>query len=393
MKFNIYHFSRTAPYPVRQRACLLNMVLVVCLFLLAFASQGAYSRIIYVKNTNDTEQVNSLRGAIMEANKSPQPITIVLSADEYDLGTNDQIDVSGNVEVVGKSAGSTIAATDYGARIFLVKRGAVLTLVNVILTGGAAQQGAAICNGGVLNMRDCTIAENASVPVFTIVNPLDPAHGGDGGGIYNSNVATLDNCTLCGNQGGAGDSDPLGFGGSGGNGGGIFNSGVMTLNWCTLMKNYAGEGGQGSTPEGIIVAGFPNSPSGPGGNGGGIYNSGKLNLNYCIVFANTAGDGGPGIQGGAAGNGGDGGGIYNSGKLFLKECLIVENSAGNGGGATPDFWYPNTPYPGGSGGSGGGILNKKGASLSLAESQILFNYPGGSGADTSGITGEYPDTN
>jgi hypothetical protein len=167
MKYHSCRIAGTALSEVRRHFRLLTWVPLVCLFLFSFASRSALARTIFVTNTTDNGQVNSLRGAVMKANESRQPTTIVLSLDEYDLGTNDEIVVTGNVEVVGESAGSTIAATDYAARIFLVQRGAVLTLVNVTLTGGSAQQGGAIYNGGTLHMRDCIIAENVSVPVFS----------------------------------------------------------------------------------------------------------------------------------------------------------------------------------------------------------------------------------
>ena len=75
----------------------------------------------------------------------------------------------------------------------------------------------------------------------------------EGGGIYNTGVLTIVNCTLCGNS----------TNGSYGYGGGIYNMGVLTAANSTFSGNSAGYGG-------------------------GIYTRGTLELNNTVVAENAA---------------------------------------------------------------------------------------------------------
>jgi hypothetical protein len=98
-----------------------------------------------------------------------------------------------------------------------------------------------------------------------------------------------------------------------------------------------------------------------------------------------------GVPDGGGGTGGDGGGILNKGSLTLEAVLITGNRTGrggNGGGGTIANTTARNGGGGGKGGNGGAIDNEAGASLVVSDSTIAGNRTGDGGAGGNGGHGQ-----
>lgn len=214
-------------------------------------------------NAVDASGQRTLRAAIQEANADPADNTIFLAAGLYQLtlagigedaaatGDLDIVDPTGVLHLVGAGADQTTIAGGAVDRIFDVHPGAHLVLSDVTLTGGLADNGAAIrVAGGTLELRDAVARNNHATGVggglyveagdATVVASTVMANtaGGDGGGLANQGTLALRNATLSGNV-------------AVGKGGGLYNnaSGNAIIQNATLAKNAAAVGG------GIFAAG------------------------------------------------------------------------------------------------------------------------------------------
>jgi len=180
--------------------------------------------------------------------------------------------------------------------------------------------------------------------VTATLNSLRISHGnptGDGGGIYNLGNLTVINTVLYNNL-------------SGYFGGGIYNAGTLAVIDSRLDSNS--------------TAGF----------GGGIFNNGgSVTVTNSIVEESGAGDGG--------------GGMYNasSGTLTVINSTLSQNTAASGGGIRSEsgtvttvtgsmLIMNNTTDPNG---SGGGLFNGPGGTMTVANSTLAGNtanqYGGG----------------
>lgn len=132
---------------------------------------------------NDTDDVISLREAIIAANFEEIPVDIHLCAGTYTLsilGLNENnaatgdLDIHGDITLIGEDVNTTIIDAAQIDRLFQILPHGQLTLKNVTLTGGEAYQfsGGAILNEGQL-VLDNVILENN--------------HARLGGAIYNTN--------------------------------------------------------------------------------------------------------------------------------------------------------------------------------------------------------------
>ena len=200
-------------------------------------------------------------------------------------------------------------------------------------------------------------------------------NGGDGGGIWASQL-TISNSTVSGNatgDGGSGDyyryDEWAGFGGNGGDGGGIWAS-QLTISNSTVSGNATGDGG------------FGYDNGGAGGGGGGIWAGSTLSITGSTITGNATGGGRSGRYGNG-GAGGAGGGIWAGSTLNITGSTITGNATGGGGSG---YGY------GGAGGAGGGIW--AGSTLSITGSTITGNatgdggsglFNGGDGGDGGGI--------
>jgi hypothetical protein len=235
----------------------------------------AHAHIYNITNTNDTTEVTSLRGAIIDANHSggnniiflgrggpyrgeyrqshqgTYPLTIP-GADEGAARTGDLNITRGQLTIVGVGSNVTINATGLGDRVFQVFSNAHLTLSHVIIMGGTApgngesfsdgEPGGGIYNAGTLVLNNCVVTGNSSGGGNFLMGNAGGTSGGGGGGIYNSGILSLYHSVVAGNSAGGGAD-----GGWGGNGGGIENDGVCVLKGCVIRENQSGTGG---APEG-----------------------------------------------------------------------------------------------------------------------------------------------
>ena len=215
----------------------------------------------------------SLRGAISRANlDSGQAYTIQLPAGIYPLtlpgagednNATGDLDLNGNLTVLGGGAKNTIIDGGQLDRVLHVQSNGTVAIHDVEITGGRVV--------------------------------------GSGGGVYiaaGSHVEIAD----------AAIHDNLAEGGTGGDakGGGIYNAGTLDLKNTLVDANQAA-GGTGSAGTSWYSGGLPGSAGGVGGNGlgGGVYNAGTLTELNVTVSGNSA-EGGSGGHGGSGGMGNQG---------------------------------------------------------------------------------------
>ena len=405
----------------------------------------ARARVFFIKDTTDTTNVTSLRGAVIAANKRGGNNTIFLirppglsrnqtwiypltitGVDEDEAQTGD-LDITNNrLTIACLFSNVTIDATGLGDRVFQVLPKAQLTLVNLTITGGDARGrtvhnalsgtcGGGIYNDGTLILEHCVITNNQGGSEISENNYYITS--GNGGGIYNAGILMVNNSRIVGNAVGLGYA--LDGGGQGGGiansgnciltgsiisknqssvdrgegyGGGIFNRGEMHLNKCVISENFCGDGRNG----GVVTDGETAFYGGDsGGEGGGIYNRGQMKIEFSSVCRNRTGNGGSGptFTGNFAfapnaGNGWAGAGIRNDGTLNINSTTISGNVCGDGG-AGAKMLSTRPPWggfaEGGSGGSGGGIANFFG-SLDLTSCTIVSNKTGMGGSAGDGTS-------
>jgi len=203
-----------------------------------------------------------------------------------------------------------------------------------VANAGSGGSGGGIYNAGTLTVSNCTISGNhtgagSSASCSGGGCVANAGSGGSGGGIYNAGTLTVSNCTISGNHTGAGGSascsgdcgGSVANAGSGGSGGGSYNasgmesSGTLTVINCTISGNDTGAGGSAS--------GASVNNSGSGGIVGGIFNAsgmesgGTLSMTNCTISGNSGG----GILNEA--------GMGGSGTLTVKSSILSTNIGGN----------------------------------------------------------------
>ena len=141
----------------------------------------------------------------------------------------------------------------------------------------------------------------------------------------------------------------------------VFPGTIVNISGITITKGF--------TADAVSAGVFFGVP------GGGIRNTGMLTLNGVAVIGNRTGRG---ADAAPPGDGGSGGGIYNESgaTLTILNCTISNNQAGAGGNNT-------SSGAGGFGGSGGGIYNESGAALTIINSTVSGNQTGAGGNGTS----------
>ncbi len=235
-----------------------------------------------------------------------------------------------NSTIIIEGRGFTISG-DNSTRVLKVDSGGNLTLNNMTITKGKADDGGGIYNSGTLTINNSTIQDNSTSSTT------------NGGGIYiNSGTLTINNSTVRDNS-------------SSSNGGGIYiNSGTHTINNSTIERNKSkGAGG------GIYIFGgkltinnstiADNTAEAPGG---GIYSTATQNTANEITinnstFADNRGAGGGAIYANstkaitinnstiaknrATNSRGAGGGIYAASPFELTHVTMVNNTTNNDG--------------------------------------------------------------
>ena len=305
-------------------------------------------------------------------------------------------------------------------RIFTVAKGAVVSISNMVISGGSATNGAgidnagklslihtlissntatggsdcyggAIVNTGTLSITGCLLTDNSaegtvqssggaiqnfgtlsiSTTMFGVNTSVAGTTGGtsSGGGIANSGTLTITNCMFGGQSA---------TGGSSSSGGAIDNSGTLSVagsefggNTVTVLDaDGSGHGGAIHNSGTLVITNSTFNASlvhgGFAGFGGAIDNSGTLSVTNTYFIGNSATS--PDASGiGATAQYGYGGGINNSGMLSVTNSTFVRNTA-----------------TGSVGGSGGAIADSGTASLAYVTADVSLADTGGAIAITSG---------
>ncbi len=431
------YFKRGRRPSLRTRTGALLRTVLALLILPTASAQAAF----IVNSTDDVDDGTcdvahcSLREAVISANMTAGDDTITFALGgvfQLNLvgtpdteGTGD-LDVTDNLTIEGEGCDKTIIDAGGIDRAFDVF-GATLTLKDVTIRKGLAEQGAGIfVNGGsTVMLVDSVLTENVAVgtpgntavghgtAIFnnggtvylkgTIVT-INEAKG-DGGAIYNQRVdlvggvvlvdlseLTGNKAELIGNKAKSGggiynrDGTVTVKGGStlsnntaldDGSGGGVWNGGMLTLDNAMVTGNFADKEGGGvfndgelTVEKGTTISGNATSDAG----GGGIANHVTCNMMCgampCIV----------------SGNSGDfGGGIYNTGDLSLDNTVVDGNFAAERGGGIYSIAAASTvTLTGGSSvvnnhasDGGGGIVNDEGGTLDVGLGTVISNNLGG----------------
>ena len=344
------------------------------------------------------------------------------------------ITITTNVTLSGVGAVVTLSGGDK-TRLFDVSPGVEFQLASLRLTGGFANYGGAISNGGgrLLITAVTVVSNNAGPPrPFLVVGP------GAGAAIYSvsgdvvatdctfaSNVVfaangfgtptparggaicvesgslTLTRCNFIQNSatGGTPASSAPGIPilGTDALGGAIFNGGTASVRRCTFTSNAA-LGGSGIAAMNPIGASASGSPGG-WVYGGVIYNTARADVDACAFLNNRAegGEGGSGTAGtGAAGGGGNGGSVQggvllNRGLLSVTGSTFATNSGtgGTGGGAGLGFGQATVGGSGGRGGHafGGALFNGDASYSYLTNCTVAGNVARGGDGRNGGIGG------
>lgn len=324
----------------------------------------------------------TLRAAIMESNALAGPDTILLPAGTYVLalaGTGEDaaaagdLDVTGELTVVGAGSGSTIIDANGIDRAIDVQINGELHISAVQITNGFlsgnVSGGGGIRNSGTLHASDAVVTGNS-------------AHAG--GGILNRiGSTTLANLTISlntANFGGGVANDQgtlelvdstLSENSAAFNGGGVVNAfGTATITNGTFSNNTADSGGAVASDGTLFVAGTAMSGNSATSGGGLSITGGMAELTNVSLLTNSAS-----FVGGAISNSADleitggslqnnsadmrGGAIVNSGDLGLFDSLLEGNVA-TGGGTTVR-------------GDGGGIYNASGGTVTASDGRLINN--------------------
>jgi CSLREA domain-containing protein len=323
----------------------------------------------------------TLRAAVQEANEqgggtinlNPGTYTLAIAPNSaLPLAAAGDLDLYGELTISGGGADTTIV--DGGAidRVFAVQVAARVSMSDLTVRNGqalAGEDGGGIVNHGHLILEDVTVSGNKTRSDATL------SADAPGGGIFNDATLQLRTCTITGNT--AADM-----------GGGIHNKGILTVLQSAIANNNAAAdrgGGLSNFNKATIVLSTISGNQAIG-TGGGVENGGELILTHSTVSANT---------------GERGGGINNVGELDMTDATIAGNTARQTGGGIQndhssatlkgDVQLNNVTVSGNrageksaGAGSGGGIANKKPASLTMANSIVAGNRDGGKAPDCLG---------
>jgi CSLREA domain-containing protein len=270
---------------------------------LAVASTAHAAVYIPTKTTDSagacTPQDCSLREAILAANQNPGEDVILLHAGTYtlsipgtgeDAGATGDLDIQGNLVLLGDGASTTVIDGGGLDRIFQVPAGVTAEIRDVTLRNGKAPGlGGAILNAGTLTLTRSVLSGNSSI--------AGPEGAGSGGALYSNGTSsslTVTDSTLFGNSAQSG-------------GGGLAVGGNLTLANVTISANHADSN-------------F----------GGGLYVYGTAHstIDNITVSGNSA------LQGG---------GLLVENNAFIGTAPVVSNSIIAGNTATtsfPDCWGP-----------------------------------------------------
>ena len=267
----------------------------------------------------------------------------------------ESIRIQTDVTIMGAGPEETFISGTFSERPIDIARGVAVTITDLTIADGEAQDeyGGGIVNWGDLRLERVSLLGNRAGHSGGAIATYGTLSGNNvtfsnnsaglyGGGLYNHGTLTLTNATFELNQVVVG------------NGAGVFNGGVASLEDCAFFDNYGVEeltvgGGLASGSGSVSIVDSRFEGNHVNGSGGAIFSrASELTLKNVQITDNTAlsGDGG-GIHSSGQGNlymtatevsfnsaGARGGGIYSVGPTVeIDSSSIHDNTAETGGGA------------------------------------------------------------
>jgi hypothetical protein len=213
--------------------------------------------------------------------------SVIVAAATY----TENLTIGLSLGLIGSGASATIIDGGGVNRVITVSNAtALVTLSGVTIRNGTTLvYGGGIFNSGLLTINNCTVSGNQ---VFSRKNLYKYGYGG---GIYSNGRLTINNSTINGN------SVACGYIGCAGLGAGIYSNGRLTISNSTIAGNFA-------------YAHFAYSQ------GGGIEESHSV-----LTISNSTLSGNGPVRGS---------GIYNDNGTATLQNSIVASSGGNCGGST-----------------------------------------------------------
>lgn len=312
----------------------------------------------------------TLRAAIQEANASTSGANLIevpagtyqltLAGSDEDVAASGDLDVLGNVSIVGADPSTTIVDAGLLDRVFDIGSSANVTLSNLTIQhGGNVETGGGIQNSGILALTNCVIQNNggnngpvrfgagiANLKALVLTNSIVRDNqagatgqaGAAGAGIYNVLGASIDASQISGNV----------ATGMGAIAGGILSQdpAITQIAATAITNNTAPQAGGVALAGGqlIVLSSLVanNSASGSGGAGGGFrVVGGSASLVNVTVSGNAASTGG--------------GLAVTSGTVDLGNVTVSDNRVVNGTG------------------HGGGLQVASGATVSARNSLLAEN--------------------
>lgn len=282
----------------------------------AMMTGATYGATITVDSASDDGSGCTLRKALQAANDDSQlegcdegdgQDTIVFAPALYGATialTAGRLNISTALDIIGPGPTNLTITANGGSQIFSISNDTVTTasvgLTGLTIEGGSANfAGGGIFNEEDLTLNDCIISNNlagSGAGLFsrlgsaTVTNTSFSANvaSTSGGAIQNEASMSLSDSTISGNS--------ASFSGAG-----IYNNGTLFIHSTQVTSNTASSSGS------------------PLLRGGGIFNSqyGALDMRFSQVTGNRAGNGG---------------GLFNAGELTVRHSALSANFGYNGGG-------------------------------------------------------------
>ena len=293
--------------------------------------------------------MGSLRRAIFDVTDGGS-IDFAASLANQTINLSSELFIDKDLTIIGLGKDNLHISGNMSSRVFHIAQDAVVTISDVTIENGVAEDGGGISNRGILELTNIIIrnnlADNSGGGIWNVgdnailelknVTLSNNAATNTGGGIFNGSgaIATLFSATI---EGGAASFC-----------GGIWNDGLLELINTTVQNNVTGTRGSGGICNHSAVTLTDSTINDNRGDlGGGIRNeSGTVHIINSTISGNSAViAGGIGNESGTvhttnsniSGNDADftGGGIWNNGELTIANSTISGNNTGGffrGGG-------------------------------------------------------------
>jgi hypothetical protein len=250
---------------------MLRPVLFLALGLTAHASSRWYVDGVNGSDSNNCKSPQTACKTIGHA------ISLASSRDSIKVAAatyKENLTIGLTLKVIGSGAKTTIVdGSARGTVVTIPSATSKVTLSNLTIQDGSANNGAGVNNAGTLTIFNSTIFANAA---------------SNGGGIYNAGTLTIRNSNINSNSAsdGGGISGPgtavtifnsTIYGNSASNGGGVNSGGTLTISNSVIGGNSGSNGGGIGDPGSGGTATISNSTiyGNSASNGGGIYNTSR----------------------------------------------------------------------------------------------------------------------